>query len=172
MNTASCERNYNLSILLHLFFSSNILGMLLRRVTCFHQNLTLKKKPHSKGMCVTHHKVNMLYVCVQLATPALSCQVFCPFSALAWGTWKEYVPLLPLLCRAIERCDLWVTVMGWAPYGLFLSDSALITVTHNMLSSPNGKPLIGSLVSCYMDGHFPLQNCKLQLGRIFLANQC
>jgi hypothetical protein len=79
---------------------------------------------------------------------------------------------LPLLCRTIERCDLWVTVMGWAPYGLFLSDSALITVTHNMLSSPNGKPLIGSLVSCYMDGHFPLQNCKLQLGRNFLANQC
>lgn len=136
------------------------------------ESYILKKTPIQKA-CVWHitRWICFMYV-FNLQLQLYPAKVFCPFSALAWGTWKEYVPLLPLLCRTIERCDLWVTVMGWAPYGLFLSDSALITVTHNMLSSPNGKPLIGSLVSCYMDGHFPLQNCKLQLGRIFLANQC
>ncbi len=65
MNTASCGRNYNLSILLHLFFSSNILGMLLRRVTCFHQkNLTLKKKPPFKRhVCDTSQGEYALCMC-------------------------------------------------------------------------------------------------------------
>jgi hypothetical protein len=71
-----------------------------------------------------------------------------------------YVPVLPMLCRAIERGNLWVTVMGWAPYGLFLLDCSDHSYTQAPLI-PNGKPLIQGLVSFYMDGHFPFQNCKL-----------
>jgi hypothetical protein len=125
--------NIQLSILLHSFFSSNILAMLLWRVTCFHQNLTCKTKAYSKGMCVTHHKVKMLYTCVQLATPPLSCQVFGPFSACIRFLKRVCSCFCACYVGQLKRGNLWVMVMGWAPYGLFLLDCSDHSYTQHAL---------------------------------------
>jgi hypothetical protein len=108
-------------------------------VTCFHQNLTLKQKPTQKA-CVWHITRWICFIHVFNLQLQLDPAKFFVLFLLASGSWKEYVPDLPLLSRAIERGNLWVMIMGWAPLR-----SVSIRLLWSQLHTTCSHPLMQSL---------------------------
>ncbi len=105
-------RNYNLSILLHLFFPPPFLLCFCGMWHVFIRilNFFFEKTPLKRHMCDISQGEYALYMC-STCNSSFILPSFLSFFCLK----SMYVPVLPMLCRAIERGNLWVTVYGVGP---------------------------------------------------------